>query len=98
MAGRPRVSCACRGFVLRVSRGALEETDAHGIRFKGPKKDSHKRTITIDDDLLAMLLSERAKHLRIIAGIEANATVDLSLIKLPKDALMFPNLGSELHS
>ena len=43
------------------------------------KNDSHNRTITIDDDLLAMLLSERAKHLRIIAGIEANATVDLSL-------------------
>lgn len=62
---------------LRIER-ALEETDAHGIRFKGPKKDSHKRTITIDDDLLAMLLSEREKHLRIVAGIGASATVDLS--------------------
>ena len=81
---------------LRIER-ALEETDAHGIRFKGPKKDSHKRTITIDDDLLAMLLSEREKHLRIVAGIEASATVNLSLIKLPKDGLMFPNLlGAEL--
>jgi integrase len=80
---------------LRIER-ALEETDAHGIRFKGPKKDSHKRTITIDDDLLAMLLAERDKHLRIVAGISAGAPVDLSLIKLPKDALMFPNLGADL--
>src|SRR5262245_42940663 len=80
---------------LRIER-ALEETDAHGIRFKGPKKDSHKRTITIDDDLLAMLLAERDKHLRIVAGIAPSATVDLSLIKLPKDAFMFPHLGADL--
>src|SRR5262245_46530367 len=43
---------------LRIER-ALEETKAHGIRIKGPKKDKHKRTITIDDDLLALLLSVR---------------------------------------
>jgi integrase len=53
---------------LRIER-ALEETKAHGIRFKGPKKDSHKRTITINDDLIALLLSERDKHLRLKAGI-----------------------------
>src|SRR5262249_48379971 len=69
---------------------------SHGIRFKGPKKDSHKRTITIDDDLVAMLLAEKEKHLRIVAGIAEGATVDLSLIKVPKDALMFPNLGNEI--
>jgi integrase len=40
---------------LRIER-AIEETEKHGIRFKGPKKQSHKRTITIDDDLLALLL------------------------------------------
>jgi integrase len=75
---------------LRIER-ALEETKAHGIRFNGPKKDSHKRTITIDDDLIALLLSERERHLRLKAGIPDGVTVDLSLIKLPEGALMFPN-------
>jgi integrase len=51
---------------LRIER-ALEETKQHGIRFKGPKRESHKRTITIDDDLLALPLAERAKHLRLVA-------------------------------
>ena len=75
---------------LRIER-ALEETKAHGIRIKGPKKEKHKRTITIDDDLLALLLSERDKHLRLAAGVPKAVTVDLSLIKLPEGALMFPN-------
>ena len=73
---------------LTIER-ALEETEKHGIRFKGPKKESHKRTITIDDDLLA--LAERDKHLRMIAGVPDGVTVNLGLVKLPEGALMFPN-------
>ena len=75
---------------LRIER-ALEETEKHGIRVKGPKKESHKRTITVDDDLLALLLTEREKHLRLIAGIPDGASVDLALVKLPEGSLMFPN-------
>jgi len=75
---------------LRIER-ALEETKVHGVRIKGPKKESNKRTITIDDDLLALLVSERDKHLRIKAGIPDGVAVDLSLVKLPEGALMFPN-------
>ena len=75
---------------LRIER-AIEETKKHGIRFKGPKKESHKRTITIDDDLLTLLLAEREKHLRIIAGVPDSAAVDLGLVKLPEGALIFPN-------
>ena len=75
---------------LRIER-ALEETIAHGVRFKGPKKESHKRTITIDDDLLALLLAEREKYLRIRCRRAGwGVAVDLGLIKLPADALMFP--------
>jgi integrase len=73
---------------LRIER-ALEETKA-GLRFKGPKKEAHKRTITIDDDLITVLVAQREKHQRIIAGIPDGAEVDLSLVKLPDDALMFP--------
>jgi integrase len=75
---------------LKIER-ALEETDAYGIRFKGPKKESHERTITIDDDLIALLVAEREKHLRLVAGIPGEAPVNLDLIKLPDGALIFPN-------
>ena len=46
---------------------------------------------SIDDGLLALLLTEREKHLRIVAGVPDGATVDLSLVKLPGEALMFPS-------
>jgi integrase len=80
---------------LRIER-ALEETKQHG-RFKGPKRENHKRTITIDDDLLVLLLAERDTHLRLIAGVPEGVAVDLGLVRLPEGALMFPNLiGGDL--
>jgi integrase len=75
---------------LRIER-AEEETKAHGLRIKGPKTERGKRTITIDDDLIALLLAERERYLRVMAGVPDGAPVDLSLVKLPADALMFPN-------
>ena len=60
---------------LRIER-ALEKTKAHGLRFKGPKRESHKRTIIIDDDFCALLLSLKEKHQRIIAGVPDGAKVD----------------------
>jgi integrase len=41
--------------------------------------------------LVALLVSERERHLRIMAGVPDGAPVDLSLVKLPAGALMFPN-------
>src|SRR5207253_3415338 len=79
---------------LRIER-ALEETDQHGLRFKTPKTSRGTRTITINDDLLALLLNEREKHLRIHAGVPDSATVDLSLVTLPNEALMFPNPSAD---
>ena len=58
---------------------------------KGPKTERGKRTITIDDDLVALLLAERERHLRIAAGVPDGVSVDLSLVKLPDGALMFPS-------
>lgn len=75
---------------LAIQR-ALEQTKKHGIRFKEPKTARGRRTLVIDDELLAMLLTEREKHLRFVAGVPDGATVDLSLVKLPDGALMFPN-------
>jgi integrase len=75
---------------LRIER-AIEETDAYGLQIKGPKTERGKRIITLDDDLIGLLVAERERHLRIAAGIPSGFAVDLSLVKLPGGALMFPN-------
>jgi integrase len=53
---------------LRIER-AVEDTKTHGLRMKGPKTARGKRTITIDDDLIALLVAERERYLRIMAGV-----------------------------
>ena len=73
---------------LRIER-AVEETREHGLQIKGPKTERGKRTIEIDDDLVALLLTERDRYLRMVAGVPDSAPVDLSLVKLPAGALMF---------
>jgi integrase len=72
---------------LRIER-SLEETKEFGLRLKEPKRARHKRTIAIDDDLIALLCAEREKYLRLVAGVPDGAPIDLSLIRLPADALM----------
>jgi integrase len=78
------------GETLRIER-ALEDTKSHGVRFKGPKTERGKRTIAIDDGLAGLLSAEREKYLRLVAGIPDRAVADLSLVKLPTDALIFPS-------
>jgi integrase len=75
---------------LRIER-AIEETDEYGLRIKRPKTERGKRTVAIDDDLIALLVGEREQYLRIVAGVPDGAAVDLSLVNLPAGALMFPN-------
>jgi integrase len=82
---------------LRVER-AVEHTKKFGLRIKEPKTERGKRTIAIDADLLALLVAERERHMRIMAGIPDGAAVDLSLVKLPAGALMFPNPPSSGES
>lgn len=74
---------------LTIAR-SLEETKA-GVRFKEPKSERGIRTIAIDDGLARLLIAEREKHLRFVASVPADAPVDLSLVKLPVDCLMFPS-------
>jgi integrase len=78
---------------LRIER-AIEETEKHGLRIEGPKTDRGKRSITIDDDLIGLLLAERDRHLRIVASVPDGVAVDLSLVKLPPGALIFPTQDS----
>ena len=75
---------------LRIER-ALEETKAHGLQIKQPKTKRGIRTIKIEGDLISLLSAEREKYLRLEAGVPMGAAVDLSLVRLPAAALMFPN-------
>jgi integrase len=74
---------------LRVER-ALEVTKKFGVRYKPPKTARGLRTIALDEGTVAMLLKEKDRHLRISVGVPDGADVDLSLVRLPDDALMFP--------
>jgi integrase len=74
---------------LRIER-AVEQTSEYGLAIKEPKTKRGKRTITIDDDLIGLLVVEREKLQRVQAGLPDGIAVDLSLVKLPDDALMFP--------
>jgi integrase len=73
---------------LRIER-SLERTRS-GLAIKGPKTRRGMRTITIDDELLGLLIAERERHQQIAAGVPDGAAVDLSLVKLPEGALIFP--------
>ena len=75
---------------LRIER-AVEQTTEHGRVLKEPKSERGKRTITIDDALLALLMAEHRKALELVSGVPDGADVDLRLIKLPPDSLMFPS-------
>jgi integrase len=79
---------------LTIAR-ALEITKAHGTRCKEPKTDRGRRTIAIDDSLTTLLSSEHERHLRIAAGVGDGTKVDLSLVKLPDGALVFPSFAGE---
>ena len=74
---------------LRIER-ALEYTRRHGLAFKPPKTKRGLRTITIDDGLIGLLHREREKYQRAVVGVSSDADVDLSLVKLPDTALIFP--------
>jgi integrase len=83
------------GKKLRVER-AIEQTKT-GIGFKPPKTKRGYRTVEIADQLVGILRAAHEKMLRLIAGVPDGVAVDLSLVKLPADALMFPSpIGSEI--
>jgi integrase len=75
---------------LRIER-AIEQVHGQPLTLKDPKTARGRRTIAIDGDLIGLLLAEREKHLRIMAGVPDGVAVNLSLVKLPDDALMFPS-------
>jgi integrase len=74
-------------------RRALETTKAHGFRYKEPKTNRGVRTIAIDDSLAALLAAEGEKYLRLTAGVGQGTDVDLTLVKLHDEMLIFPSMA-----
>jgi integrase len=78
---------------LRIER-AWEPTKKFGLRLKPPKTARGRRTIDLDDATVSLLLKVQETHQRLSAGIPDGADVDLSLIRLPSDTLIFPQPGT----
>jgi integrase len=74
---------------LRIEQ-ALEYTRKHGLQFKEPKSKRSKRTIKLDDTLVALLIRMRERYQRVVAGAPDGVDVDLSLVRVPDDWLIFP--------
>jgi integrase len=75
---------------IRIER-AIEVTKKFGNRYKPPKTWRGLRTVALDDGSISLLLRLRETHLRLRAGVPDGLEVDLSLVRLPDDALIFPN-------
>jgi integrase len=79
---------------LRIERSLEQVGGTPGM--KDPKTARGTRVISVEDDLIALLLAEKEKHLRIEAGIaDGGASADLRLIRLPEGALIFPGSPAE---
>jgi integrase len=79
---------------VRITRALTEpkQGERRTRKVKAPKTKTGNRTVSVDDGLVAALLAERERHRRLVAGVPAGATIDLSLVKLPDGALIFPAL------
>jgi integrase len=77
------------GKVIQV-REAVEETKAHGIRFKSPKTKAGRRDITLPDILVDALRDFRKEQLEI--------RIKLGAGKLPDDGLLFAGVDGALPS
>jgi integrase len=68
-------------------REALEQTKAHGIRFKPPKSKAGRRDITLPDVLVDIL----REHVKAMLELR----MQLGLGKLPDDGLLFADLDGQ---
>jgi integrase len=75
--------------VIQV-REAMEDTSAHGIRFKPAKTKAGRRDVTMPDHVIEALRAYRRDQLEL--------RMQLGLGKLPYDALLFMDLDGEPRS
>jgi integrase len=84
---------------LTIGR-SIERTKEFGLRAKSTKTGKVRR-FKIDTDLLALFATERAKLQRVIAGVGEGTEVDLSLVKIDANALVFwsvPRSGPPVYT
>jgi hypothetical protein len=71
-------------------REALEQTKAHGIRFKPPKSKAGRRDLTLPDVLVDALREHRKAVL--------DQRIQIGAGRLPEDAMLFADIeGSHFH-
>jgi integrase len=73
---------------LRIEQ-TVEYTKRRPLRFEAPKSDRGRRTITLDDTLVALLMRRRSRYDRIVAGIPDGAGDVGVIVKIPDDWLIF---------
>ena len=84
--------------VIQV-REALEQTDAHGIRFKSPKSNAGRRNITLPDILVEVLQEHRKAQLKFRMKLGAGKLYDTTLLFADlNDAPLSPNALSAAWS
>jgi integrase len=82
---------------ISVTRN-VEDTKKSGRRIGTPKSNRSTQEFQIVASLVALLRQARTKALQLTAGIPDGTDANLSLVKLPKDALAFPMLGTTIIS
>jgi integrase len=63
-----------------------------------PSAPAYALLITLDDALVALLVRMREPFLRVVAGAPDCAEVDLSLVRIPDDWLIFPAPDREMNA
>jgi integrase len=85
--------CDLDNRVIAVTRAIEDLKGYRGV--KAPKTERGIRTFRIDEGLADLLKAHRRKQQQLVAGVPDGVDVDLSLVKLPADALLFPS-GTKL--
>jgi hypothetical protein len=73
---------------LRIDQ-TVEYTRHQPLRFEAPKSERGRRTIILDDTLVALLLRLRSCYERIVAGIPDGVGDVGIIVKIPDDWLIF---------
>jgi integrase len=71
-------------------RETLEQTEAHGIRFKSPKSRAGNRDISMPDEVVEALREYRRNQLELRMQLGAG--------RLPDDALLFTDINGQPRS
>ena len=74
---------------LRIERPIEDSPRSRAV--KEPRTARGIRTIGIAGALITMLSELQEKYLRLVAGVGPDDPVDLSLVRLPDDPLIFPS-------